>query len=168
MKMVSVGLLGLLLLGAPVQAQSLRDVATAAARVDRNDRDAVMVIQMQLQELGFYQGDIDGIFGVQTFDAAVNAVETVDAEVAQQQQDRAERSRVMAASNQDFGGGSDAGSDRDMSVDVMVARSTPDTGRSGASYASGNNVKAAEAGSVSVSGLEGMDLPDYTNFQDPS
>lgn len=75
------GLLGAAFAAAPVSAQSVIEVATAAARVDRSDPDAVRAVQLDLQLLGFYAGPIDGIFGRLTYEAAVAAVAAANAEI---------------------------------------------------------------------------------------
>ena len=64
------GLLGLTIAGGPAAAQSVVEVATVAARVDRSDPEAVRAVQLALQELGFYAGPVDGVFGQQTYEAA--------------------------------------------------------------------------------------------------
>jgi len=88
MTFLAAALMGLFMLGGEAHAQSLRDVATAAALVDRSDADAVREVQIGLRDLGFYTGPIDGIFGQMTYTAAVAAVEAVNAEVAAIQQDQ--------------------------------------------------------------------------------
>jgi peptidoglycan hydrolase-like protein with peptidoglycan-binding domain len=95
------GLLGLFLIGGEASAQSLRDVATAAARVDRTDADAVREVQTGLRDLGFYSGPIDGVFGPMTYAAAVAAVEAVNAEVAAIQEARAQSMAAALANDND-------------------------------------------------------------------
>jgi len=95
MTFLMAGLMGLFLITGEASAQSLRDVATSAARVDRTDADAVREVQIGLRDLGFYQGPIDGVFGQLTYAAAVAAVEAVNAEVASTQ---AARTQSLSAS----------------------------------------------------------------------
>jgi peptidoglycan hydrolase-like protein with peptidoglycan-binding domain len=106
-----VGVMSLFLMGAELSAQSLREVATAAARVDRSDTEAVREVQIGLRDLGFYEGPIDGIFGRMTYEAAVAAVEAVNAEVAM-----IEAARVSGTSLSPSEGGDGTNSDPDVSV----------------------------------------------------
>ena len=102
MTFLMAGLMGLFLIAGEASAQSLRDVATAAARVDRSDPDAVREVQIGLRDLGFYEGPIDGIFGQMTYAAAVAAVEAVNAEVAAIQEARTQ-SLAASVANADDG-----------------------------------------------------------------
>ena len=79
------GLLGLTIAGGPAAAQSVVEVATVAARVDRSDPEAVRAVQLALQELGFYAGPVDGVFGQLTYEAAVAAVSAANEAIAAQQ-----------------------------------------------------------------------------------
>jgi len=159
MRLIASGLLIFALMGFEANAQSLREIATAAARVDRSDPDAVRAIQVQLQELGYYQGPVDGIFGRQTFDAAVAAVDAVNAEVAILQEERAARLRAAAAAVQNSSDGSDGSSDLEFTnrgtapVSAVSAGPTESVSASIDSTGSSAEIGGATTGSAGFSAV---------------
>ena len=153
------GLIGTMLLTSSAYALTLREVAIAAARVDRTDKVAVMEVQTGLQEFGLYSGEIDGIFGRQTYDAAVAAVEQVNAEAAAQ----AEQSATQQTFTDQGGGSDNSGS----GVDIAEFGPTPSgpsgsVGSAGTAESEGGGAAADPSGGGAASD-GGVGDPGITN-----
>jgi peptidoglycan hydrolase-like protein with peptidoglycan-binding domain len=132
-------LLSLLLATGGASAQTLLDVAQAAATVDRGDPDAVRSVQTALRDLGFYTGPIDGLFGAETYRAAVAAVAAASGEASAPAPDTA----LAADAGEDSGAGAQGGN----AVAVWGGTASVATA-SGDAFAS---VSASWSGGASVS-----------------
>lgn len=158
---LSAGIIGLFLLGGAAEAQSLRDVATTAARVDRTDQDSVRAVQIQLQEFGYYLGPIDGIFGQQTFNAAVAAVRDVNLEAEQERVSRIALSLSSTRTALEAGGHGDGRADD--KVKTSVTQDSPTTGASSISEGGSSGSSASSGGALAAiagsetGGVSGID-----------